>query len=382
MYFMSEDMQPLIEFFKATGIFPYADVNMGDHNSFYFADDAAYAFHLEGQVSEHKDILKKFLWMLSTVSQEWGLKIDWTKSAIMCMLRPLEAPSSLSDVRTKFEGKGIERQALLTLTINNEVHDGFSTDDTIRIPLVKSYKYLGINIHWNLSFDFHLRKIKDKINYITNSFIAIRRASENVKFCHNTWTTFIRPLLDYSIIYSYYTGESGREKLHVLYRNSLRQMLFLKTYTPITIAEKLLQYNYRNLYTKAIPLIERKITYRKERITNDDLLNEKLDFEYNKKDLTNLKPKMIKLIHTYYTRGECKEKCPKYNRKPHGPKHWQQHIDQDHPEFGNIEKTILDYIDNVDNSSYDHNLVMNKIDKVILYLINLIAVKGGRNLQS
>lgn len=365
MYFAHEDLQEVINRSERTSNQPRAN----DENSFFFADDAAYGFHLTGPITGHKTFFKQFLQSLRLSSTKWGLNINWSKSAIMCILRRLgnAAITELSDEPAKFEGKGIHRKALLTFKYgddNNQTHS---------IPLVKCYKYLGIYLQWNIGMEFHIQKTKEKIQYITRSLVAIRKASDNPKFCHNTWTTFIRPLLDYSIIYSYYTGRKGRQMLETLYRTSLKQMLFIKSYAPNDIIDKLIQYDYKTLYLNMMDLVQRKIMYRSTRTENKCVLSEKADFKYNPLDMNSISPNLIKTINLFYYRGSCKKGCLRTDHKAHGPEHWQEHINQDNPQFGEISKLIRDYINNLYDLTYSHDLVNSLLPTIICYLRTLIA---------
>lgn len=382
MYFMMEDLQPVLALYNNLGLMPCANIEATEKNSYHFADDAAYAFHLDGDISEHKETLKKFLWMLDAVSTEWGLKINWKKSAIMCPLAITGSPSQLSDQKTKYEGLGIERQAPLTLKLDRKIHYGLTDDKTIQIPLVKSYKYLGVNIHWNLSFAFHHSKLKQKITYITNCFVAIRKASESPRFCHNTWTTFIRPLLDYSALYTYYTGEKGRNLLEVLYRTSLKAMMFIKNYAPNELVDKLVQYDYRHIWEKMHELVRNKIQYRADRVEDVALLNEKLDYGYDRIDLSMMSPQLVTLMNTFYCRGDCKRECEKRNGKAHGPDHWQGHMNEDRKDLGVVHEFIRNYMNNIDNLKFDHVSAEKAMHTTTTYLTGLIAVKGGRSPHS
>jgi len=124
------------------------------------------------------------------------------------------------------------------------------------IPLVRVYKYLGIHINQNLTFKHHLGFLKKKINYLTSAFTSIRKYSSSLRFCHNTWELFVRPLLDYSNTYINFCPLKDHEKLQCLYRNSIRDMLFIKNYVPIDFINLLIQYDYITLPSKFKSLAE------------------------------------------------------------------------------------------------------------------------------
>ena len=112
------------------------------------------------------------------------------------------------------------------------------------------------------------------------------------------------------------------------------------------------------------------------------LLSEKLDFGYQRIDLSNMHPSFIILINTFYCRGDCKKRCPKINRRAHGPGHWQDHINEDLKDIGNVNNFIHNYIDNLNNLYYDFIAAERIIGTIISYLVELIAIKGGKNPQS
>ena len=131
---------------------------------------------------------------------------------------------------------------------------------TIELPCVDVYKYLGIKINRSITIKDHMDYIKKKVNYITNSLFAIRKAGKNLRFCHNTWSTFVRPLLDYSQTYLHYCTDNDKTSFETFYRQSMRQMLFLKSGVPIEIINYLIGYDYKNL-NKESTLVAKKDIY-------------------------------------------------------------------------------------------------------------------------
>jgi len=132
----------------------------------------------------------------------------------------------------------------------------------IIIPLVRKSKYLGIFINRNLRVADHLEFLKKKRNYISNSFLGIRKASQSTKFCFNMWQVFIRPLLDYASVYTGYIPKEDQEQVWLLHWQSLRSIIFLRPYTPKAIADRILQYPYEKLATKYIVIPKQKALQR------------------------------------------------------------------------------------------------------------------------
>jgi len=120
-----------------------------------------------------------------------------------------------------------------------------SEDLSYNIPLVRVYKYLSIYINQNLTFKHHYAFLNKKINYLTTAFTSIRKHSNSLRFCHNTWELFIRPLLDYSNTYINFCSLKGQEKLQCISRNLINA--FHKNYVPIYFINFLIQYDYINL---------------------------------------------------------------------------------------------------------------------------------------
>ena len=101
-----------------------------------------------------------------------------------------------------------------------------SEDLSYNIPIVRAYKYPSIYINQNLTFKHHYAFLNKKINYLTTAFTSIRKHSNSLRFCHNTWELFIRPLLDYSNTYINFCSLKGQEKFNVSQETWL--MLFIK----------------------------------------------------------------------------------------------------------------------------------------------------------
>ena len=163
-----------------------------------WADDLATIF--ECQSNNFKIIIKTILRPLITVSLSWGLKINWNKSALLEFASLRRLYSDYSDAINNH----------IDLTFNLAPYD--QPPDLIRVPCVTSYKYLGIYIDRRLSGLAHLDFLKKKCNFLANSLISIRKASKSVRFCHNTWTTFVGPLLDYSMTFRAYISPQTLNK--------------------------------------------------------------------------------------------------------------------------------------------------------------------------
>lgn len=160
----------------------------------------------------------------------------------------------------------------------------------VSVPITTNYKYLGVKISRNLNSKPQILALKQKINFITNAFTSIRIASQNIKFCFNTWEIFVRPLLDYSQTLFFYLSDKDRDQLHTLYRQSVRKMLFLQKSTPTSLIDKLIQYDYKTLHEKYRKVANDKAEARIEQAYGDARLKVKINFKYNKLDLAGIPP--------------------------------------------------------------------------------------------
>jgi hypothetical protein len=206
--------------------------------------------------------------------------VNFQKSAIIDLFSCKTSYKHLSDEDTIWiKNQGTE------LKLNIDI---LGATRTITLPLVTEYKYLGVKISRDLTPHAHLNFLNKKINYLVNAFKSIGGSSQNLKFCVNTWHVFIRPLLDYCQTYFYFVEPRHREKLHTLYRESLRKMAFLKSYTPTSVVEQLIQYDYKHLHEEYFRVANEKIAGRQSRSPNVPNLLSKIDFNYKRIDLTDI----------------------------------------------------------------------------------------------
>ena len=204
--------------------------------------------------------------------------------------------SELSDFKTNWDNE--KKECILHLTIPGSTM-------TIELPCVEAYKYLGIKINRSLTIKDHLLYIKRKVDYITNSLIAIRKAGKNVKFCHNSWSTFIRPLLDYSQTYLHYCTQNDRANFEVFYRQTMRKMLFLHVGVPNEIINCLINYDYKNLNEQFVFLANQKYLWRLGIITDTKLVRWKVLANVNTLDLKNISWIWIETVNIFYSNKIC-----------------------------------------------------------------------------
>ena len=257
--------------------------------NFLWADDLASL--LQVHPNRAKEWIKIYFEVLIEVGSDWGLTINFNKSAIMDFFTHRTSYNHLSDHDTTWDKKkGTELR--LDITINGK-------PSTIAIPLVTDYKYLGVFISRDLTPQAHISYLKKKINFIANAFKSVGGASESLKFCANTWHVFIRPLLDYSQTYFSFLEDRHKNALHALYRESARKLTFLKSYTPKSLVESLIQYNYKDLDVEYGRVAQDKMLGRANCL-NDPALWSKVDYDYRRIDLSSVPLKWVKVWNMLY----------------------------------------------------------------------------------
>ena len=185
-----------------------------------------------------------------------------------------------------------------TTLLQLNLSENDSTLELKTIPLVETYKCLGVQISHNMTLDQHLSYIKPKIKFLTSSFLSICKASNSMKFCFNTWQLFVRPLLDYTATYAYFCNESkSADRLKTLYRTSLKEMLTLKYYCPNKSIDMLIQYDYHTLPEKFIEVARRKW---RAKLGLRGSQNTKVNFQYKRIEIQFLPPSFPKVYNFLY----------------------------------------------------------------------------------
>ncbi len=207
-YFLSDAAERINTSLKVLEALPIKPEAMSPDRNFKWADDLASL--LQVHPNRAKLWIRTYFTILIEEGDKWGLHINFSKSAIMEMFTSRSNYNFLSDSTTSWHrNKGCN----ISLTI---YPDGKQL--TINIPVTTNYKYLGVKICRNLRGNHQLEYLKAKSNFIINAFTATRLASQDIKFCLNTWQIFVRPLLDYSQTLFCFLSPKDRSKLQTLYR--------------------------------------------------------------------------------------------------------------------------------------------------------------------
>jgi len=205
--------------------------------------------------------------------------------------------SKLSDRVCKWNP--LEQKA--TLQWNLDIPGEYDLQRQIHLPYIRKYKYLGIVLSNKLKLGPHLGYIRRKINFVTNAFTSFRKHSKSVRFCHNTWQIFVRPLLDYAASYAYFVSAKDRKGIETLCRTSLRRMLFLKNYVPSEMMNSLIQYPYEKLPEEFTRFTQ--VRY-EARVTDTSGLNEPIVWNYRLIPIEDIPHEIIACLNIYYYRGK------------------------------------------------------------------------------
>ncbi len=314
-----------------------------------WADDFALAFRTP--LLTLKEKLKLLLKTLMAIGSQWGLRINFKKSGLMHLF-------TRNNNYSKFSDSTINTQAQQGVTL---ISLNLSSSESVTLPLVRKYKYLGIYINRNLRISDHISFLKKKINYIANSLISVRKASNSTKFCYNTWQIFIRPLLDYTNTYVNFVPQKDKELIWALYRGSLKKMLFMKPYIPNALTELLIQYDIRKLPLKYCNNAKKKLKQRKEGEPDKKILAEKVNYEYWKIHPERLTPAWIRILNTVFRRGQC-HICKNYGFQViTNPEHMRKHI-RDRLKFDIYEL----FIDIAIDETLDVSLYEDKLHKFLM----------------
>jgi hypothetical protein len=120
--------------------------------------------------------------------------------------------------------------------------------------------------------------------------------------------------------------QKDKEYIWTLYRQTLRQMLFLKSYIPNALLDPLIQYRYKLLPQKFLEIAKIKAQQRKISNPSKDLISRKVQYNYKHMSIDNISPKWIKIINMQFYRGICKF-CLQFGIKTKtNPEHARKHI--------------------------------------------------------
>ena len=112
------------------------------------------------------------------------------------------------------------------LVVKKRMHRNPQAKFIDEVPIVHSYKYLGINISESLRINLHALKIRDRLKGFSYFMRQLRPNLISLKTRMELWKTFFRCHLQYAAE-SCFADESTFEELRRLYTISLKRALHL-----------------------------------------------------------------------------------------------------------------------------------------------------------
>ena len=184
------------------------------------------------------------------MAQGWGLIVNWKKSGLMFLSNKRNYAHLVSRIQNNdlkdaskcnpgviIESK--EKHKLVYRMLNP-------------IPVVETYRYLGVDLNGKMTFRNALSFLKKKLNFLSYALSPIKSQGPNLRFDQNLWNTFARPLIDYYAPFAWKLGSKAFDSLINLSRTSLRSFLGLAQGTPRVIVDCLMLYNIEEWGSRSV----------------------------------------------------------------------------------------------------------------------------------
>ena len=124
--------------------------------------------------------------------------------------------------------------------VNSRQKVTISMKEIMGIPIVPSYKYLGINLNNKIQIEHHMSKIKPKINYLTYRLKLIPHKQASHYLRANLWNVFIRPLITMSLIFATHATSTSKNNIEKWARSTFKKICGLSPTVNNLIVEKLI----------------------------------------------------------------------------------------------------------------------------------------------
>jgi len=173
-----------------------------------YADDIAVICYNERKLTE---VIRK----IEEWSKKNGLSINKNKSAIMQMVTP----------RQKVELKG--------RTSNGR-------EEIKGIPVVTSYKYLGLNLNNRMDTRHHLAVMAPKINYLVYRLSLAPRGGTTLRLRANMWHVFVRPLIEMCLIFDALSNKTEKKAVRALSLKTFKRICGVTQSTSTEIMKRLM----------------------------------------------------------------------------------------------------------------------------------------------
>jgi hypothetical protein len=118
-----------------------------------------------------------------------------------------------------------------------------------QIPVVDSYKYLGLEIDHKLNGDLHILKLKKRIQFLTLK-LAPLLAKISLDYKINLWKTLLRPLFNPMLAIMAHNNKGRVKALERLLKGSFKRFVGLSISTQDNILRKLINFDIFGLAKK------------------------------------------------------------------------------------------------------------------------------------
>ena len=179
----------------------------------------------------------------------------YDQSELVQKIKTIEEWSSRNGMQLNKNKSGI-----LTINRKEEMQEGENIEG---IPLVRTYKYLGIIINEKFDIKDHIKSLKRKINFIQRKFFYVFRKN-SVKFRINSFQVFMSPLFSHLNGILYFMNQTEKMKIINLWKRTFKKFLGIKINTRNELLMEFLPYDFKER------LIQDTIRY-------DEKLKERLD---------------------------------------------------------------------------------------------------------
>jgi len=184
------------------------------------------------------------------------------------------------------------------------------------IPVVNSYKYLGLRINQKLTMDDQIAYINDKSEDLQRRLSPFLYNSD-LDTKKNLWQVFIQPICEFLLpLYKYESTENRKQDAERVIRKSFKSFLGLHRNTPNIITEKLMGYDYKKRSEFIHQVSLAKWEARKDKAMFDITKHPEIQSLYRKPEnlCRRLPLEVVKYINL--TRSICK-KCSCINSIEH-----------------------------------------------------------------
>jgi len=204
-----------------------------------------------------------------------------------------------------------------------------SMKTVLGIPVVESYRYLGLYLNSKLSVDHHLEKTRKKIEYLAGRLAMIPKAN-TIRLKANMWHVFIRPYIDVCLLFDPVNSRTQRNKVAKIARMTFKRITGLCVTTSTNVVDLMMNFSTEERSEERVKAAEEKWKARRE--------GKRWEREHQarkaKRDLSRIGMELIRTMNM--TKRRCK-KCPELMLSI-------QHLKESHKLLTTREKPEVDII--------------------------------------